>query len=462
MNTLASRQAVSFTLLLAALAALPLFRGGYDVWPQAIFGITAAMALLLAPTPRRKRIDSLYFAAISIWIVWLGWQAFQLYPLPNAALQAIAPFPHTHWEGAISVGAMGVPRISLMPIVALHQSIASIGLFCFYLALRANLRENPNWHRYFLWGIVLISAFQALYGTLAHLTDWQISWLEPAPPVHHRVAHGSFPNRNHFAAFLIPGFACALALALGQPSETRVQWKSQLRRWPDFFNSPVVLLRVSMLIMVIAVILSQSRMGNVALATGVSVFALIWLLKTRSALRFSKVLLLFLSIAVLDVLLISERFGLERVIARIEETDIDGDTRSIARSMSWTLIERVRFAGAGHGTFAQLEHQVRPNALVGYLHHAHNDHLEFIIEFGWIGYGILATLMLVHLGMALRALSSRRGLNQAVGAAFLMCATAALLHASVEYIFHIPGWRASFVGMMALIASLPPPQQRLA
>ncbi len=444
---------LSLLILIAAMGFLPLVRGGYPLWPQACFGALAAIGLLLAPRPDKARPDPLFHCSVLIWICWLLWQGVQILALPPQLLQQWAPASYAMWNAALAAGASAPLRISVAPDAALNGLIASAGLFCFYLALRSNLLADTQRRTFFLLSVVTLGAMQAIYGTVAHLTDWQLSWLEPAPPAHSSVAHGSFPNRNHYAAYLLIAFACALILVLGESRRKRPRWHSRLRRWLDLLNGPVLLLRTAMLSIVIAIILTQSRMGNASLALGVSLFGIIWLIKTADVRSFGRALILFCSIAVIDVLLVSQHFGLERVLERIEDTDLDESTRSAARSMSLQLIGQFGATGAGHGSFALLEHQTRPDYRVGYLHHAHNDHLELILEFGGLGYGLLACLVIVHLGMAIRALNSPRSLSRACGAGLIMIISAALLHATVEFLFHVPGWRALFVAMLAVIAS---------
>jgi O-antigen ligase len=107
-----------------------------------------------------------------------------------------------------------------------------------------------------------------------------------------------------------------------------------------------------------------------------------------------------------------------------------------------------------------LEDGVRPDMQLGYWHHAHNDHLELMVEFGVFGYALLSMLLLCHVVLAWQALSSRSTLHRSVGALVIMVITAASIHALVEFVFHTPALRAVYVALLGLVAGLP--QQRRA
>lgn len=224
-----------------------------------------------------------------------------------------------------------------------------------------------------------------------------------------------------------------------------------MRRLINLLNRPTLLIRAALLSLVVAVVLSRSRMGNAALAVGISVFFVVWILSTRHRRDLGSTLLIFLSVAAIDVMLISNTLGLDQLLERIEQTDLDGEGRDVGRLMAQQMIERYGDLGSGHGSYAVLAHGVRPSAEVGLYPHAHNDYLEFLVEFGYPGLGLLVALLSWHLLLAIRLLQSRSALKRSMGATFLMASAAAGLQASVEFQFHIPAWRALFVSLMAMV-----------
>lgn len=444
------------TLLLVALAiaGLPWFRGGYPAHAQWAFGVLCGLALLASTSLPLRRYHPRDAFVDVLWLLWMGWQIWLWLPLPHSVIQALAPATHSAWVLAQQAGIDARPRFSVNPAVGLEQTIASLSLWALYISVRRLGRADLKNIRYLLSFVVLSATLQAVYGVVAHLTGWTLAFIEPGPPAHVNVAHGSFPNRNHFAAYLVLGVVSALALALAPRSHQQVNWSRRLRRWLEFVNSPVLLLRSCMLGMVIAIVLSESRMGNTALAIALSVFATVWILRTRNLRNFTRTALIFASIAVIDVALVSERFGLEQVLERIEETDLDGETRADARSMTIAMIKTYGFWGTGHGSFAMFETQWQPYPDFAPLRHAHNDLLEGVLEFGIPGAAILAALGLIHIMLAMQSLTSRNPLYAACAAAFIAAICAALSQALVEFQFHIPGWRSTFVLLMALVATV--------
>lgn len=455
---------VRWGLIVAMLAVglLPLARGGNLSWAEALFGVTVGAALLLTlggggrprPLPPASRL------ALGLWFLWLGWLVLQWSPLPPSLAAAIAPASAQFWSDARQLGLQAPSRITLDVTESARHIFLSVALLALYLTVRNAARHHRSNVLIVLGAILIAGTLQALYGVTAQLTDFAVPLLEPAPPVHALHAHGTFPNRNHFAAFLVPAFACGLALILAGALRERRQWQTASRRLLELVNSPAITIRVCMVGLVIGIVLSASRMGNVAFLGGLAAFAFAWSRHHTDRRALAKAAALFLSIVIIDVAIISQQFGLERVVERLAETELSTDTRAAAREMAVELVQRHGLAGAGAGSFRVLEDGVRPDMQLGYWHHAHNDHLELMVEFGVFGYALLSMLLLCHVVLAWQALSSRSTLHRSVGALVIMVITAASIHALVEFVFHTPALRAVYVALLGLVAGLP--QQRRA
>ena len=160
----------------------------------------------------------------------------------------------------------------------------------------------------------------------------------------------------------------------------------------------------------------------------------------------------------MDLLIVSERFGLERVTQRIELTDLDQNNRTEVHARNLQLLEQSWPFGAGLGSYSRIETTLGQALGGSDFVYAHNDHAQLLIEAGLPGYAALVALVALHIGMALRRLQSKRTLHRALSAAALMGIAAATLHATVEFNAYIPAWRALFVCLLALLAGLPAPR----
>lgn len=440
---------LSFVLCLLAIILLPWFRGGNLPIAETAFIIISAAALLIHPHKKNAHSTMLTRLTRLSWLAWLTWLLIQVLPMSTSLLQEVSPLSRQIWQSIEKQGLNAHYSISLVPMETARLLLVSCGLFCLWESLRLHL-QNRKRKKVFLWCLVILGSSQAIYGILSLTTGWTWAWIEPDGFVHKHDAHGSFANRNHFAAYLT---LCAVATLVLLLSIKDPPWNSIHRRLIHLIQSIAVPLRVSLLTMVIAVVLSRSRMGNTSLAAAMSVFAILWLLRSQSTRSFLKTALIFSSIAVVDIVLVSQHFGLQRVVERIENTKLETDTRSTARALSQRLISKAGIGGTGLGSYALVEDLARSSPRTPRYVHAHNDHQQFIIETGWIGYGLLINLVILHLLMAARTFSSKHTTQQAIAAgAFAVCA-AALLHALFEFNFQIPAWRTTFVAWLALIAS---------
>ena len=343
-------------------------------------------------------------------------------------------------------------RLSTAPLDSLRLLQWSLAYFTLYLAALWHVRERKDL-KILLIAIAVLTTLQAMYGALHEITGFTLNLLDPAN-AHRHGATGSFPNRNHFAAYLVLGAATILALLLGRPGELRQTLRGKLLSLLNLLASPVLLYRMMLIALVVGVVLSRSRMGNTSLAIGLSVIAVTWLLQTRKSANFLKALLIFSSIAVVDIALISERFGFERVLARIEATDLSQENRTLVNQMSLELLQATWPQGAGMGSYAYLQEGVRPAILRHGANYAHNDFLQLAIEAGAVGAVLLAALFAYHLLLALRNLGRKRLLYRAYAASFCMVSAAGLLHASVEFNFYIPAYAATLVVLMALMQTV--------
>lgn len=440
-------------LFFAGLLATPIYRGGNADAPPLILLACCALSLIVSSFGTTSR-PPLPWASIVLWGAWLGWLLFQLAPLPPDLLGQLSPTALAYHEAISHAGGQARYSLSLAPAQSLEMILLSLTYAIVYLTTLTVAHDRTSVRRV-LMVITLAAGLQAVYGALHLLAGLGHPLLDPAD-AHQGVATGTFANRNHFAAFLCLGFCAGLALILGRSNDSNSSgsWRAQLRALLSLVTSEFVLFRVVLLVIVIGVVLSQSRMGNAALALAVTVYAIAWLLSARRAASFGKGFLLFLSIAVADVLLVSERYGLERVMERIEQTDYESEVRSVANDMSRQLIDRLGHAGAGLGSYSTLQESVRPEGFERSFRHAHNDYFEFWIEVGLPGLAILGTLLLYHVLCAASALGERRSWRRATGASILAILAAGLLHATVEFNFRIPGYVAYFVTLLALATRL--------
>jgi putative inorganic carbon (HCO3(-)) transporter len=445
-----------FVALAALLVWLPLPWGSRSALTLALFGVIAATLvaarlalaasgrLPLPPLPPAAR------AALALWLAWIAWIGLQLLPLPAALLGWLSPRA-AEIHGAL--GAEAWNTTSLMPGATFQHwllSLSLLGTFWLVLALAAQQRPRQRW---LLLALLLSGLGQALYGIVMTLSGWELGFVEPKA---HGVgfATGTFVNRNHFAAYLGLTLAAGVALVLAdlrpKPWDS---WRAALENLVELALSPRMRVRVALAVIVIALVLTRSRMGNGAFFAALALCGGVYVLLRHRRLLLPS-LALFASIFVIDLWIVSDRYGLEKLAQRIEETRLESEGRADVLPEIAPLVRPYALTGSGLGSFAQAYSPERSDRIRQYYDHAHNDHLEFLIETGVVGYALLAALAGLVLAHGLRVVRRRHDpMACALGFAGAMAVVVAALNGLTDFSLRIPAVSATLVCLAALALS---------
>lgn len=263
------------------------------------------------------------------------------------------------------------------------------------------------------------------------------------------VATGTFINRNHLAGYLVICLSMGLGLMIALLNRTPSgNWRNRLRRWMTALLSKKILLRLALVIMVIGLVLTHSRMGNTSFFAAMMATGVLALLLSRHASR--STIILLSSLIVIDIFLVGTFFGIEKVVDRLENTSSQRETRDEVDRYSLTLMSKNLLVGTGSGTFYTAFPEHRESDIRLFYDHAHNDYLEFLTERGLIGFMPLLLAMVLSFIVALRAQWTRRNpLMRGLSFGCLMSMIAMGMHATVDFNLQIPANAASFMLVLA-------------
>ncbi|MCU0757430.1 MAG: sel1 repeat family protein, partial [Xanthomonadales bacterium] len=349
------------------------------------------------------------------------------------------------------------------------------------------------------WSLVTLATVQAAAGTVVAIQDlgFRNAWFNFSS----RGVSGTYLNKNHFAGYLELSIGFALALIIADLRDTTAG-----RDWKQWFRDLLLLLlarktqlRLATLIMVVALVMTASRGGNAALLLSLGFLSVLALFLVRRPPR--SLWLLLVSLVVIDVLIISGWFGLDRLAERFAQTDVrieyregqvpgersdaaPGDSAEAGiglpdeagdpatatapgalRFASITEVDRIEVAratremwqaaplfGMGGGAWRSTFPAFRTPATSHYFFdHAHHDHLQLLAEYGLLGGLLAAALVIAPLALALRAFRARRD-RRMIGLAFgaALGAISLLLHGLVDFNLQIPGNAALFTLALTL------------
>jgi O-antigen ligase len=161
-------------------------------------------------------------------------------------------------------------------------------------------------------------------------------------------------------------------------------------------------------------------------------------------------IILFVSLMLVDFLIVGQWFGFEELAESIESTSADTETRDEVIRDTLVMIQDYSLAGTGNGTYYSVYPRYQGADVVGYYDHAHNDYLEFSVELGLIGFLPLALIVLISLYKSIGSMSKRRDqLARGVAFAATMGMISLLIHSAVDFNLKIPANALLFITILA-------------
>lgn len=485
-----------FYAYLAVLVWVPLPLASRPLWATSFFNVLVAL-LSMAALIGCYRTGHVLPAALQrarwlfvLWALYLGWLLYQ------------------QWAG-YSINVFNSRE-------QFWLSVSYVQLFALTLFL-VDTRERLKLLFYVLVGSGL---FQAVYGSLMALSGVdKIWWMDKVQHRGVATGTFRNRNQLANYLVMCVALGCGLLLA-GQRNEPFRGWRDVMRRLLNWLLSGAGWLRLLLAALVIGVVLTHSRMGNTSLFVSLTLVGLVWLVRSRLSWKQSTVLLASLLLVdtlivgswfgldkVVDRLQETKARHMTEWVSNsgdvgeaMEETaavtvaqpGVSVTNAAVANSATGavapqsavpTVVSPVKSSASRprdnelrDEAFPQLVQMARDNLWTGIglgnfrtgftaysqlkstgvYNEAHCDYLQFVIETGALGAGLLALIVLRCFASAVRVLwSAKSRLIQGAGFAACMAMVASLLHAWVDFNFQSPGTTSVFIVIMAVAMLVP-------
>jgi len=391
--------------VLVAFAVLA--HGAVEPWSEAVLEIGAAVLLLLwswklLTVSELKLVwNPLLWPLLGFWLV----AAFQL--------------------------AIGITAVPFLTRIELLKYSALLALF--FLCVQS-YRTRAQW-RNFVWFLLSLGFAVSLFAILQHFTfNGKLYWVRELQ--YGGIPFGPYVNRNHFAGLMEllipPGLAIQI---LG--GERRDQ---------------LPLVTLFTLLPIGALFLSASRGGIISFVAEVA-FLTILIVARRREKKVLGAAALILTLAAILVSWLGIGAALDR-FATYKKLETSEGRRAEMLHDSLRIFQDHRALGTGLGTLQEVFplYETSYDGLI--VNHSHNDYVEALAETGVFG-GLCGLVFLVFLfGMAWKILSVEgdpRSFAYHVGA--LVACLGLLVHAGVDFNFHIPSNALIFLLQAALATS---------
>jgi O-antigen ligase len=343
-----------------------------------------------------------------------------------------------------------------------HATWKEILLFLSYVAsgfVFAKMLTTERRVKILLLPILAVSIFETTYGIYQYLLNIQNS---AYPDV--IAATGTFVNRNHFAGFLELSIPLALGYALSLSNVEDARQKSLLKKLvsSDNLYKQVLLLFLAG-IMLLALILSKSRMGIFSSFLSLIFFYIAYVSFRRNKTQKGWLILFVIAIAILYGLWI----GLYSVFERFLRIEAESQGRLLIWKDMLNMIRDFPLFGTGFGTFSHvypLYKQFMEKALV--FSYAHNDYLQLLAETGVVGFLILITALIIFLVSSFKSLG-RFSQEENYFSFFLVLGgltgiVSLLIHSLADFNLHIPSNALYFALIIGFVSAISGGVQRTA
>lgn len=438
-----------FAAYLAILVWAPLPFASSRIWAGALLALLVVLVLvgwlalyLLGYVQLNSQVWRYGKLPLALLVLVQLWVFFQIQYLPPVMVEALSPqaFAWRMGEGWLS---LSLDR-EYTRYYLLRGCAFTAGFF-----LTMALVNTHNRLKLLLQVLVFSGTCQAAYGAFMVLSGLEYGFFVEKY-AGQGVATGTFVNRNHLAGYLVMCLSAGIGLLLSQLAGDRPGgWRNRLRWWLQLMLSPKIRLRLYLAVMVVALVLTRARMGNIAFFTGLGFAGALAVLSGR---RFSWRAVVFLaSLLVVDMLILGKWFGFDQLVERLEQTHPAEEARVWSNSYTINYVNDFAVTGSGGGSFYGVFPNYQAPDLDGFHLHAHNDYLEFAAELGIPAALVLVCVVGLALWSAFRVQRLRQtALYRGTGFAVTMTVVWAALHSTTDFNLQIPANALTFVTILAL------------
>ena len=398
------------TGICALVAFAVLAHGAVEPWSEAVLEIGAAVLLL-------------------VWVA-KAWRDGELKMVWNPLLWPLLGF----WLVAALQLILGITAVPFLTRIELLKYSALLALF--FLFVQA-YRTRSHW-RNFVWFLLSLGFAVSLFAILQHFTfNGKLYWVRELQ--YGGIPFGPYVNRNHFAGLM----------ELLIPPGLAIQVLGAERR------DQLPLLTLFTLLPIGALFLSASRGGIISFVAEVA-FLTILIVARRREKKVLGAAALILTLAALLVSWLGIGAALDR-FATYKKLETSEGRRAEMLQDSLRIFQDHRIWGTGLGTLQEVFplYETAYDGLV--VNHSHNDYAEALAETGTIG-GLCGLVFLVMLfWMSWKILNVEGDPRSfAYHAGALVACLGLLVHAGVDFNFHIPSNALIFLLQSVLASSVFP------
>jgi len=468
-------------LLIFLIVFTPIAFGSMELWAFSVMELSILLIIILAAVqtftlnvPKRSNLPDnpnghthLRIHALTVLLcLFLLLILFQIISLPSGLIKIISPKTYALRQ-SLSISNFEPSALSFEPStstfplsffpfltqIEFFKWLTLSGLFIFLLRWKS-LEQGDRTKRQLILVVMAVGVLESLYGIFEFFSG------------HHHILHleaeslvsavtGTFVNRNYLAGYLLMVIPVSIGFLFSREGIQDNRYGS----WRDRLSSldgKTLLIGFSIIVMILGLLFSASRMGIVSLLLSFSLISFLFRNPEKGK-RFSKTAVLIFGLA----LLWAAWIGLDAVVSRFFSVAESFEGRWEIWVNTFQIFKDFPLFGSGLGTFIQVFPMYRSFHILGLVTHSENDFLQLLSETGILGAGLLAALFFYLLFKAfsgIRALS-RREPARYIGLGGLVGILALMFHSLVERNIQVPANALLYTFIFALVLRISLPEK---
>ena len=378
---------------------------------------------------------------------------FQMLPLPPTIIKIISPKTFALRNSLTFDLSPLTSPLSFVPFATKIEFLKWLtlsGLFFFLLYWRHLYwrHSNKDVIRLILI-IMLVGIAESLYGMLEFFSGHRYILNLDMKALVSSVT-GTFIDRNYFAGYLLMVIPLSLGYFFSREALQRSRFMGW-RHWLSSLDGKTLLISFGIIVMILGLLFSASRMGIVSLLLSFSLISFLFRESQRGQ-RFSKTTVLIFGLAMLWAVWI----GLDAVISRFFIVSESFEERWMIWVNTFQIFKDFPLIGSGLGTFVHIFPMYRSFHIRGLVTHAENDFLQLASEVGLIGIGLLLFLFVFLFFRAVLAIRSfhSRDSKKYIGMGGVVGILALMFHSLVERNIQVPANAFLFTFIWAAVLKI--------
>jgi len=444
--------------LLALLVWTPLPLASVEAWSILVIEIAAlalfSIYLLLDQKPRpspkllsEMRLIRPLFLGL---FVFLG---IQMLPLPAWIIRILSPRAAALRSQYVPVSAQAkTATLSLLPGSTLAATLELLAFILIGFLVLRTVTHRKQIRRIML-TLVGVGIFEALYGMFELYRSHPRNLFYPKM-FNLDSATGTFVNRNHYAGYLEMVIPLALGLIISRFDlfgEPGTPFRARFARFLNRGLGVNLLLGMGIVVMAVALLLSNSRSGFVILLLSFVLMSVLTAQYFGHTRMYQGWVRRVIQIAAVSIIGFGLYIGLETMIGRFALDRLLQDGRPRYWGGVMTMIGQFPLFGVGFGAFGNAYQAFDTTGMEYALVHAHNDYLELLSELGVVGFGLLAFGVGLILFKSFRAWMARRHPElKGLALGSLASVAAIMIHSMTDFNLQIPANALVFSVILAL------------